>query len=150
LVAYLELADYLLIAEHVLGVSASDLARLDRIGLADAALNAPSAVFDGKELYPNFETKAAVLCWHLVRNHPLPDGNKRAAFLSLVEFVRRNGHEWSRFPSAPAALPGAASYAVAGSRSSVASSSSSPSLEITTVASGKTARSWSWPPSAST
>ena len=98
MVAYLELADYLLIAEHVLGVSASDLARLDRIGLADAALNAPSAVFDGKELYPNFETKAAVLCWHLVRNHPLPDGNKRAAFLSLVEFVRRNGHEWSRSP----------------------------------------------------
>jgi death-on-curing protein len=102
LVAYLELADYLLIAEHVLGVSASDLARLDRIGLADAALNAPSAVFDGKELYPNFETKAAVLCWHLVRNHPLPDGNKRAAFLSLVEFVRRNGHEWSRSPGDPA------------------------------------------------
>ena len=62
MVAYLELADYLLIAEPVLGVSASQLARLDRIGLADAALNAPSAVFDGKQLYPDFETKAAVLC----------------------------------------------------------------------------------------
>ena len=95
-VAYLELADYLLIAEQILGVSASDLARMNRIGLADAALNAPAAFFEGQELYPEFETKAAVLCWHLVRNHPLPDGNKRAAFLSLVEFVQRNGFEWRR------------------------------------------------------
>ena len=114
MVAYLELADYLLIAEQILGVSASDLARLDRIGLADAALNAPSAVFDGKELYPDFETKAAVLCWHLVRNHPLPDGNKRAAFLSLVEFVRRNGYEWKRGQEDPAETDAVIRAAAAG------------------------------------
>ena len=35
-----------------------------------------------------------MLCWHLARNHPLPDGNKRAAFLSMVEFLERNGCRW--------------------------------------------------------
>jgi hypothetical protein len=29
-----------------------------------------------------------------VKNHPLPDGNKRAAFLTMVEFIERNGLEW--------------------------------------------------------
>jgi death-on-curing protein len=31
----------------------------------------------------------------LVRNHPLPDGNKRVAYLSMLEFLARNGVEWA-------------------------------------------------------
>jgi death on curing protein len=46
------------------------------------------------ELYPDFEMKAAVLCSRLIRNHPLPDGNKRVGYLCLREFVARNGYEW--------------------------------------------------------
>jgi death-on-curing protein len=42
-----------------------------------------------------------VLCWHLVKNHPLPDGNKRAAFLATVEFVERNGRTWIGAPGDP-------------------------------------------------
>ena len=38
--------------------------------------------------------KAAVLCARLARNHPLPDGNERVAYLALVEFLARNGIEW--------------------------------------------------------
>jgi death-on-curing protein len=34
--------------------------------------------------------KAAVLIEHLARNHPLPDGNKRAAFLSVWLFMEQN------------------------------------------------------------
>ena len=36
-----------------------------------------------------------MLCARIVRNHPLPDGNKRTAFLALVEFVERNGRRWA-------------------------------------------------------
>jgi death-on-curing protein len=36
-----------------------------------------------------------VLCSRLIRNHPLPDGNKRVGYLCLVEFVERSGHVWS-------------------------------------------------------
>ncbi|MDQ2743642.1 MAG: Fic family protein [Chloroflexota bacterium] len=93
--AYLELADFLLIAEAVLGVPPETLARSDRVvALADSALAAPAAAFAGEEFYPELAEKAAVLCSHLVRNHPLPDGSKRTAFLCLIEFIERNGRGW--------------------------------------------------------
>ncbi len=31
----------------------------------------------------------------LARNHPLPDGNKRVAYLALLEFLARNDIEWA-------------------------------------------------------
>jgi death-on-curing protein len=99
--AYLALADYLLIAERILGLPAEVIANFDRIGLAESALAAPQAGFGGVEAYPDFATKAAVLCWHLVKNHPLPDGNKRCAFLAVVEFVERNGRAWLPAPGDP-------------------------------------------------
>jgi len=101
LIAYLEFADYLLIAESVLGLPAEAIANFNRIGLAQSALDAPRAGFGGVEAYPDFETKAAVLCWHLFKNHPLPDGNKRCAFLATVEFVERNGRTWVPAPGDP-------------------------------------------------
>ena len=94
----LELADYLLIAEAVLGVPAELIADFNRTGLADSALAAPRAGFGGVEAYPDFATKAAVLCWHLVKNHPLPDGNKRAAWVTLRLFVEMNGWIWRTYP----------------------------------------------------
>jgi death-on-curing protein len=38
--------------------------------------------------------KASVLCVRLTKNHALPDGNKRTAFLCTVEFAERNGYRW--------------------------------------------------------
>jgi death on curing protein len=49
LTAHLELADYLLIAEAVLGLPAEIIADFNRIGLADSALAAPRASFAGVE-----------------------------------------------------------------------------------------------------
>jgi death-on-curing protein len=91
---YLDLADYLLIAEAVLGAPAGEIALWPGIGLADSALHAPAAAFESVELYPNVIDKAAVLCVRLARNHPLRDGNKRVAYLAMVEFLARNGVEW--------------------------------------------------------
>ena len=42
--------------------------------------------------------KAVVLCWRLERNHPLPDGNKRAAWAALVMFIDLNGGRWDPDP----------------------------------------------------
>lgn len=55
----------------------------------------PAASFADVEFYPDFVDKAAVLCARIARNHSLPDGNKRVAFLCLVEFVERNGGAWA-------------------------------------------------------
>lgn len=93
--AYLDLADYLLIAEAVLGVPAETIARWPGISLAESALQAPAMGFGGVEFYPDVIDKAAVLCVRLARNHPLPDGNKRVAYLALLEFLTRNHVEWA-------------------------------------------------------
>jgi death on curing protein len=95
LAEYLDLVDYLLIAEAVLGVSAEEIARWPGVGLAESALHAPAAGFEGVDSYPDVIDKAAVLCVRLARNHPLPDGNKRVAYLALIEFLARNGIEWT-------------------------------------------------------
>lgn len=37
-----------------------------------------------------------MLLEHLARNHPLPDANKRAAFLLMARFLEANGLAWGR------------------------------------------------------
>jgi death-on-curing protein len=93
-VQYLGLDDWLVIASAVLCIEPGVLAKMADLISADAALNAPAAAFGGQEFYPDFLTKAGVLGYRLARHHCLPDGNKRTAFLALVEFVERNGHAW--------------------------------------------------------
>jgi death-on-curing protein len=91
---YLDLADFLLIGEEVLGVEAEVLEKAANLPLADSALNAPAAEFGGVEFYPEFAMKVAVLCARLIKNHPLPDGNKRLGYMCAVEFAERNGYRW--------------------------------------------------------
>ena len=95
---YLSLAEYLWLAEQVTEVPARTLSKAGRIDLADSALHAPAASFGDHEFYPDVVDKAAVLCWRLARNHPLPDGNKRAAWASLVLFIDLNGGTWDPDP----------------------------------------------------
>lgn len=90
-VYYLELGDYCLIAAEVLGTTPEQVARLPRIGLADSALASPRAGFGAHDVYPTVIEKAAVLVERLARNHPLPDGNKRCAFLATERFLAVNG-----------------------------------------------------------
>ena len=93
-VQYLDLADYLYLAGAALDVAPEALFDVANLGLADSALHAPAGSFAGVEFYPDLMTKAAVLVIHLTGNHPLPDGNKRAAYLAMVEFLARNGRRF--------------------------------------------------------
>lgn len=93
--AYLDVADFLVIAEAVLDIPAEDLAGAARLDLADSALHAPAAEFGGVEFYPGLGAKTAVLASRIIRNHPLPDGNKRVGYLCALEFVARNGATWT-------------------------------------------------------
>ena len=89
-----DLGDYLAAAAEILGVSEERLARLPRIKLAESALAAPFAGLGEEDAYPTLELKAAVLLERLVRNHPLPDGNKRTAFATTIDFLQQNGRAW--------------------------------------------------------
>lgn len=91
---YLDLAEYLWLAEQVTGVEAAVLAKASRIDLADSALHALAAGFEDQEFYPDVVDKAAVLTCRLAWNHPLPDGNKRAAWAALVMFIDLNVGRW--------------------------------------------------------
>jgi death-on-curing protein len=90
-VYYLELGDFCLIAAEVLGTTSDKIARLPRVGLAASALAVPSSGFGDQDAYVTLLDKAAALIEHLARNHPLPDGNKRCAFLAAERFLAVNG-----------------------------------------------------------
>ena len=47
--------------------------------------------WDGKELYPSIEEKAAMLLYLIVKNHSFVDGNKRIAATLFLWFMQRNG-----------------------------------------------------------
>lgn len=55
------------------------------------ALEACYATFDGKELFPSKEEKAARLGVGLVSNHAFVDGNKRIGMYVLLTFLEVNG-----------------------------------------------------------
>jgi death-on-curing protein len=95
---YLSLAEYVWLAEQVTGVEAAVLSKASRLDLADSALHAPAAGFEDQDFYPDLVDKAAVLTCRLAWNHPLPDGNKRAAWASLVLFIDLNEGVWDPDP----------------------------------------------------
>jgi len=77
-VDYVDLSEYLSIAAEVTALDVDTVVKVARLDLADSALHAPAAGFGDTEFYPEFVDKAAVLVVRLAKNHPLPDGNKRA------------------------------------------------------------------------
>ncbi len=95
---YISLAEYFWLAEQVTGLNAVVLVKAARVDLADSALHAPQAGFGDEEFYPDVVDKAAVLTCRLAWNHPLPDGNKRAAWAAFVMFIDLNGGSWKPDP----------------------------------------------------
>lgn len=98
-IEYLDLADFIAIAQAVTGLDLQTVLNVTNVDLADSALHAPAAGFGDDDFYPEFVDKAAVLLVRLAWNHPLPDGDKRAAWVSLRLFVDINGWVWEPKPS---------------------------------------------------
>lgn len=98
-VTYLTLTDYVGIAAQVTGLSEGVLKKVAQLDLAGSALHAPAAGFEGNDFYPDLVDKAAVLIVRLAKNHPLPDGNKRVAWVALRYFLIVNDLQWNPRPS---------------------------------------------------
>ena len=69
-----------------------------RPGLRDhnllvSALAQPRVTVGGKYAHKTFFDKAAAYGFHISRNHPFVDGNKRVAFVLMDIFLQRNGWE---------------------------------------------------------
>lgn len=65
-----------------------ELLSLERL---KSCLESPQQAMFGKDLYPDLASKAAILFFLLIKNHPFLDGNKRTGVLALFEFLERNG-----------------------------------------------------------
>jgi len=61
--------------------------------LLDSALETPFQTFDGEELYPTLQAKAARLGYGLIKNHCMIDGNKRIGAHAMLVFLELNGVE---------------------------------------------------------
>ena len=59
--------------------------------LLESAIENVYATFDGVELYPGKEEKAARLGFSLISNHAFVDGNKRIGIYIMLSFLELNG-----------------------------------------------------------
>jgi len=67
-------------------------------GLLDAAVAMPRQQFGGQFLHEDIAAMAAAYLFHIAQNHPFVDGNKRAAVMSALAFLRANDVELTMAP----------------------------------------------------
>lgn len=85
--------------DEVLAIHADQIERYggalgvrDRAGL-ESALAMPRAGFGGEMLHPTLFEQAAAYFFHVARNHPFVDGNKRVALAVALVFLGLNDVE---------------------------------------------------------
>lgn len=59
--------------------------------LLESAVEVPTANFGGEYLYADVFEMAAAYLFHIIKNHPFVDGNKRTAALTAYVFLKLNG-----------------------------------------------------------
>ncbi len=60
------------------------------LGLLESAVAMPTASFGGVFAHPTVFDMAAAYLFHIARNHPFVDGNKRTALAAALVFLRLN------------------------------------------------------------
>jgi death-on-curing protein len=64
------------------------------IELLKSALGMPSATYGGQFLHTDIYEMAAAYLFHLVKNHPFIDGNKRVGAVTALIFLYLNGFDF--------------------------------------------------------
>ena len=59
-------------------------------GLLRSALEMPKAAFNGHDLHRTIFEKTAAYLFHIIKNHPFTDGNKRTAAMTSMVFFSTN------------------------------------------------------------
>ena len=60
------------------------------LALLESAIAAPAASYQGEFLHGSLYEMAAAYLFHLIKNHPFVDGNKRVALISTIVFLGFN------------------------------------------------------------
>jgi death-on-curing protein len=64
------------------------------IELLKSAIGMPAATYGGDFLHTDIYEMAAAYLFHLVRNHPFIDGNKRTGGVASLVFLTMNGYSF--------------------------------------------------------
>ncbi len=88
---FLEIADILEI-HQILIEEFGGMSGVRDEGLLESALSQPKASFFGELLHPTIHEQAAAYLYHIAKNHPFLDGNKRTAYGAMEAFLRLNGY----------------------------------------------------------
>lgn len=72
-------------------VEATDIFGNERGGSLPGIIGAVRQTFDGHDLYPGVEEKAAHLLYFIIKDHPFTDGNKRIGSFLFLLFLKKNG-----------------------------------------------------------
>ncbi len=59
--------------------------------ILESCLATPFQTFSGKSLYPGLLSKAGILFYLMIKNHPFQNGNKRIAMTTLFVLLHKNG-----------------------------------------------------------
>jgi death-on-curing protein len=87
--AFLTVEQVLLIHQRMIAEFGGDPNVRDE-GLLESAVAMPAARFAGKFLHEGLPAMAAAYLFHLCRNHPFVDGNKRTAVVAAEVFLQLN------------------------------------------------------------
>jgi len=82
--------EYLELIKNMRSDFNSDVFALPKDETFDSSIHQIQQSFDGKELYPSLEKKAAVLLYLIVKNHSFVDGNKRIGAACFLLFLKKN------------------------------------------------------------
>ena len=74
----------------------STLFGVEKDGSFKGAIGSVYQSFDGRDIYPSLEEKAANLLYFVVKDHSFVDGNKRIAATMFLYFLDRNGALFDR------------------------------------------------------
>ncbi len=61
-------------------------------GKLESSIAQPFQKIGGKDLYPTLVSKAAMLYYFCIKNHPFEDGNKRMGIFALIIYLADNGY----------------------------------------------------------
>ncbi len=64
------------------------------LGILKSAIATPAATFDGQFLHTDIYEMAAAYLYHIVKNHPFIDGNKRVGTVATIIFLIMNDYEF--------------------------------------------------------
>ena len=76
---------------HIMTTETGGEPNLRDVALLDSALASAYQTFDGVELYPTIQAKAAKMGHALIANHAFVDGNKRIGMYVMMIFLEVNG-----------------------------------------------------------